>query len=220
MRNKYTPYVLGLICAVMFYLVHIVTQASGVNFFSEAVMGETAFLFALLTLVPLLLERIAHTNGRRVGKGLRAIHWVKLCIMALAFICSVLAAVFMFTQQRITALNIFTVTARLASCVMFAAFWTLMLSAGLKSALLIRISGWTLLAGAVTVVCFMHMPLLGGLVAEIAGNVGQVPGSLLFIYAFVNIVYILCLFLVDGTAIYLAVRTARRADGKLPLEYL
>ena len=126
----------------------------------------------------------------------------------------------MFTQQRITALNIFTVTARLASCVMFAAFWTLMLSAGLKSALLIRISGWTLLAGAVTVVCFMHMPLLGGLVAEIAGNVGQVPGSLLFIYAFVNIVYILCLFLVDGTAIYLAVRTARRADVKLPLEYL
>ena len=230
LRSKYLPYALGLVCAVMFYLVHMNTQLqSGAKFFSEEIMGHLSMLLMLLDLIPLFLERIIYTHEHRHIKGLAVVHWIKVVIMAIAFVSAAISFGFviyyMFATDALVTVPVNVLLARAGGVVATGGFIVLLISSKYKNAAAVDISSICLIIGmAVNCIC-LHIINLVGAVGEIIKTCNEYPdGSMtpiIFMYGFVNLIWFLCVFLVVGVSIYLGIKRMRRVEkGDLPLEYL
>ena len=101
LQNKNTPYVLGLICAVVFFAAHIYFNIAvpKVNLWSYEALCEIGFLLMLLALVPFMCERILRANGQRRGAGFTVLLIAQCLLAGLAFVCFVLSAVLTVTER-------------------------------------------------------------------------------------------------------------------------
>ncbi|MBR3751473.1 MAG: hypothetical protein IKK58_06840 [Clostridia bacterium] len=230
-RSKYLPYALGLVCAVMFCLVHINTQLqSGAKFFSEEIMGHLSMLLMLLDLIPLFLERIIYTHEHRNIKGLGVVHWIKVGIMALAFISAAISFGFVinymfFASDGLVTVPINVLLARAGGLVATGGFTVLMISSKHKSPAVVDVSALCLIIGMAVNCLSLHVVNLVGAIGEIINTCNQYPdGSMtpiIFMFGFVNLIWFLCAFLVVGVSIYLGIKSMKRVEkGDLPLEYL
>lgn len=224
-RSKYLPYALGIICAVMIYLIYMITQMNGygLSLFSEAMMGDAAILLILIDLIPLFMEHIIYTHEHNDITGLKLMHCIKVVIMCLAFVCSVLSLVYMFMYDYTEKINLFYLFGRTGCVITTGGFALLMISTKLKSRSFIQVSATASLAGvALMCVCIHLMKLIVTVQGIIqTATVGQAAFQVIFYVAFANLMWLLCLFLVDVAVIYLSVSALKRnARQELPLEYL
>lgn len=223
LQNKNTPYVLGLICAVVFFAAHIYFNIAvpKVNLWSYEALCEIGFLLMLLALVPFMCERILRANGQRRGAGFTVLLIAQCLLAGLAFVCFVLSAVLTVTERGTQSLNIIMLIGLIAAALMSLMLLLLRLCVLTSCKGAVTAVGWTLLGSAAAAGALLHLTLLLDLIKEIAANAGQDIGILLFWYGFVNFVYIMCLFLADGACIYFAVHTVRRLENEpSPLMYL
>lgn len=223
LQNKNTPYVLGLICAVVFFAAHIYFNIAvpKVNLWSYEALCEIGFLLMLLSLVPFMCERILRANGQRRGAGFTVLLIAQCLLAGLAFVCFVLSAVLTVTERGTQSLNIIMLIGLIAAALMSLMLLLLRLCVLTSCKGAITAVGWVLLGSAAAAGALLHLTLLLDLIKEIAANAGQGIGILLFWYGFVNFVYIMCLFLADGACIYFAVHTVRRLENEpSPLMYL
>lgn len=223
LQNKNTPYVLGLICAVVFFAAHIYFNIAvpKVNLWSYEALCEIGFLLMLLALVPFMCERILRANGQRRGAGFTVLLIAQCLLAGLAFVCFVLSAVLTVTERGTQSLNIIMLIGLIAAALMSLMLLLLRLCVLTSCKGAVTAVGWTLLGSAAAAGALLHLTLLLDLIKEIAANAGQGIGILLFWYGFVNFVYIMCLFLADGACIYFAVHTVRRLENEpSPLMYL
>lgn len=223
LQNKNTPYVLGLICAVVFFAAHIYFNIAvpKVNLWSYEALCEIGFLLMLLSLVPFMCERILRANGQRRGAGFTVLLIAQCLLAGLAFVCFVLSAVLTVTERGTQSLNIIMLIGLIAAALMSLMLLLLRLCVLTSCKGAITAVGWVLLGSAAAAGALLHLTLLLDLIKEIAANAGQDIGILLFWYGFVNFVYIMCLFLADGACIYFAVHTVRRLENEpSPLMYL
>ena len=223
LQNKNTPYVLGLICAVVFFAAHIYFNIAvpKVNLWSYEALCEIGFLLMLLSLVPFMCERILRANGQRRGAGFTVLLIAQCLLAGLAFVCFVLSAVLTVTERGTQSLNIIMLIGLIAAALMSLMLLLLRLCVLTSCKGAITAVGWVLLGSAAAAGALPHLTLLLDLIKEIAANAGQGIGILLFWYGFVNFVYIMCLFLADGACIYFAVHTVRRLENEpSPLMYL
>ena len=223
LQNKNTPYVLGLICAVVFFAAHIYFNIAvpKVNLWSYEALCEIGFLLMLLALVPFMCERILRANGQRRGAGFTVLLIAQCLLAGLAFVCFVLSAVLTVTERGTQSLNIIMLIGLIAAALMSLMLLLLRLCVLTSCKGAVTAVGWALLGSAAAAGALLHLTLLLDLIKEIAANAGQGIGILLFWYGFVNFVYIMCLFLADGACIYFAVHTVRRLENEpSPLMYL
>lgn len=223
LQNKNTPYVLGLICAVVFFAAHIYFNIAvpKVNLWSYEALCEIGFLLMLLALVPFMCERILRANGQRRGAGFTVLLIAQCLLAGLAFVCFVLSAVLTVTERGTQSLNIIMLIGLIAAALMSLMLLLLRLCVLTSCKGAVTAVGWVLLGSAAAAGALLHLTLLLDLIKEIAANAGQGIGILLFWYGFVNFVYIMCLFLADGACIYFAVHTVRRLENEpSPLMYL
>lgn len=223
LQNKNTPYVLGLICAVVFFAAHIYFNIAvpKVNLWSYEALCEIGFLLMLLSLVPFMCERILRANGQRRGAGFTVLLIAQCLLAGLAFVCFVLSAVLTVTERGTQSLNIIMLIGLIAAALMSLMLLLLRLCVLTSCKGAVTAVGWVLLGSAAAAGALLHLTLLLDLIKEIAANAGQGIGILLFWYGFVNFVYIMCLFLADGACIYFAVHTVRRLENEpSPLMYL
>ncbi len=223
LQNKNTPYVLGLICAVVFFAAHIYFNIAvpKVNLWSYEALCEIGFLLMLLALVPFMCERILRANGQRRGAGFTVLLIAQCLLAGLAFVCFVLSAVLTVTERGTQSLNIIMLIGLIAAALMSLMLLLLRLCVLTSCKGAVTAVGWVLLGSAAAAGALLHLTLLLDLIKEIAANAGQGIGILLFWYGFVNFVYIMCLFLADGACIYFAVHTVLRLENEpSPLMYL
>lgn len=223
LQNKNTPYVLGLICAVVFFAAHIflnIGTSSG-SLWNASKMCEIGFLLMLLSLVPFMCERILRANGQRRGAGFTVLLIAQCLFAGLAFVCFVISAILTITDRITQSVNIVMLLGFSAAALMSLMLLLLRLCVLTSCKGAITAVGWVLLGSAAAAGALLHLTLLLDLIKEIAANAGQDIGILLFWYGFVNFVYIMCLFLADGACIYFAVHTVRRLENEpSPLMYL
>lgn len=230
LRSKYLPYALGLVCAVMFYLVHMNTQlGAGTKFFSEEIMGHLSVLLILLDFIPMFLERIIYTHEHRNIKGLAVVHWLKVVIMALAFVSAAISLGFvfyyLFASDTLVTVPINVLLARAGGVVATGGFTVLLISSKYKNPAVVDISSIALIIGTVVNCLSLHVVNLVGAISEIVSVCNQYPdGSMtpiIFMYGFVNLIWFLCVFLVVGVSLAVAIKSMKRVEkGDLPLEYL
>lgn len=223
LQNKNTPYVLGLICAVVFFAAHIYFNIAvpKVNLWSYEALCEIGFLLMLLALVPFMCERILRANEQRRGAGFTVLLIAQCLLAGLAFVCFVLSAVLTVTERGTQSLNIIMLIGLIAAALMSLMLLLLRLCVLTSCKGAVTAVGWVLLGSAAAAGALLHLTLLLDLIKEIAANAGQGIGILLFWYGFVNFVYIMCLFLADGACIYFAVHTVLRLENEpSPLMYL
>lgn len=224
-RSKYLPYALGIICAVMIYLIYMITQINGygLSLFSEAMMGDAAILLMLIDLIPLFMERIIYTHEHNDITGLKLMHYVKVIIMCIAFVCSVLSLVYMFIYDYTGKINLFYLFGRTGCVITTGGFALLMISTKLKSRSLVQVCATASLAGVALMGTCIHLMKLIVITQEIiqTATVGEAAFQVIFYVAFANLMWLLCLFLADAGVIYLsACALKRNARQELPLEYL
>ena len=229
-RSKYLPYALGLVCAVMFYVSYMHAQiTAGTDFFSEAMMGDAAILLMLFNIIPLFMERIIYTHEHNDIRGAKNISWLtvmhifKLVIAIAAFACAVLSLVFMFTLRITASVNLLFLIGRAGYVLASGGMLAMMIGSRIKSEGFMTVSGTVAIAGAVLAFLFIHLQFLVAWVADIINTLTETPYAwqVLFFYALAHLIWMLCLFLVDGVIVYLAVNSFKRLKHKeLPLRYL
>lgn len=214
MKNKYLPYVVGLICAIMFFLSHVVnTLQEAINnetVFSSVVMGAMCILLALLAFLPLLMEHMLY-DQRKVQDGSTTLYSITKVLMCMSALLALLS--FILNWEEFGTSNFLLFMGELGRMFMLGGLALLLFAVKGENSLFVKITGLVTLVGGVVTVVFLHGVPIVYLVQEISANLNTEIPEILFLYAFAKAVYFLCLLLTDGVSIYLAARALQGHKG-------